>query len=315
MNPKASDAPPQLSVKYLLQELPLPSPSVLQQAVRYEAMPKLSTGKECLHLRGLPVDAQPETIMQFLGPDALSVIPEGVHIMYTPEGQPSGEAIIQMNSEESAFWAVVNSHDRCMMGPRRKPSRIEALLCSVTEMKTMLAKTLPGPISPSGGTREPQREPNHPGRPPVLTPRPAMMAPTAATMPPTFVPRGVPWSAPRPAVPLETLSPYKVTWLLVRDLPESATDSDITAFFDSTLGLKTGGVYLVHQADFSLSAVVGVQCPPATLQAVLNCRQCHYIGNRRIDLRIVDAEYVSRWLTTPPRALVCNLPEPVKKFP
>lgn len=299
MNPEDADPPPELSLKSLLQETPLPPLRVLQQAVRYEALPKLSTGKECLHLRGLPVDAQTETIMQFLGPDARRVIPEGVHIIYTPDGQPSGQAIVQMDSEDSAFWAVANSHDRFMVGPRREPSRIEALLCSVHEMEAVLAGTLPGSFSPSEGGREPEQEPTIPGRRPVLTRQPGTMATAAASMPPTCVPPDTPSSAPRLTVPPKPSSPFKLTWVLVRGLPESTTDGDIAAYFNGSLGLETGGVYTAHLADCNVSAVVGIQCRPETLQAVLTIRQRHYIGDTRISIRIVDAEYVSDWLKTP----------------
>lgn len=299
MNAEDANTPPELSLENLLQETPLPPPTVLQQAVRYEALPKLSTGKECVHLRGLPVDAQPETIMQFLGPDARNVIPQGVHIICDSEGQPSKQAIIQMDSEHSAFWAVTNSHDRFMEGPTREPSRIEALLCSVREMEAMLADTMPGSFSTSEGGREPEQQPTIPGRHPVPTRPSGTMATAEASMPPTFVSRDTPSSAPRPTVPPEPSSPFKLTWVLVRGLPESTTDCDIAAYFNGSLGLETAGVYMAHLADHNVSAVVGIQCRPETVQAVLNIRQFHYIGNSRIYVRVVDAEYVSGWLKNP----------------
>lgn len=309
MDPEAVDAPSQPSATSSLQETPQPSVATRYQGVRYETLPPLSTGKECLYLRGVPYDAKPETIMEFLGEDAHSVVDQGVHIVYTPEGQPSGEAIIQMNSEDAAFWACSNSHSRYMMG--QKPSIIEALLCSVDEMKTMLAGSQPGPVpfSPSGAG-EPQPGLNdaiNPGQPQVPTWQPAAMAAPS----PTCLPPGMPWSPPM--VSPGACSPDKatVTMLLVRDLPESATENDIMTFFNSFPGLQADAVYMRHLADPRMkgSAFVAVPCHAGAVRAVLD-RQCHYIANRKVELCIVDTDSVLRWLRAPSRAHLYNVPAP-----
>ncbi|XP_077560635.1 epithelial splicing regulatory protein 1-like [Haemaphysalis longicornis] len=309
MDRETFDSPPEPLATSSLEETPEPSGATRYQGVQYQTLPPLSTGKPCLHLRGLPDDAQPETIIEFLGQDAYSVIDQGVHIIYTPEGRPSGEAIVHMKSEEAAFWAVVNSHNRHMMG--RRPSIIEALLCSVDEMKARLAGSQPGPVSfPRDGAGEPQPELHYftnPGHPSALTPA-AVATPSPLMSPASSMPSPL----SQAALP-ETCSPdmAAATWLLVRNLPESATVQDVLAFFSGFPGLKPDGVYMLNKADrfFKDSAFVAVPCRATAVRGVLD-RQCHYIGDRKIDICIVDTASALRWLRVPGRAHAYGVPPP-----
>ncbi|XP_077560741.1 epithelial splicing regulatory protein 2-like [Haemaphysalis longicornis] len=303
MNFETVDAPPQPSAQETIQ----PSVPARSQGVRHETLAPLSTGKECLRLQGVPLDGQHETIIEFLGPDARSVVDQGVHIVYTAEGQPSGEAIVQMNSEESASRAVVNCHNRFMMG--RKPSRVQAFLCSVDEMKTKLAGAQPVPY-PESGARQPQPEDLQdaikPGdQHPVPTPEPAAVA----TPPPTF--NTLAMSAP--TVSPETCSPKKapLTMVLVSDMPECATEDDIKAFFSGFPGLKADGVYMMHLADHRHmgSAFVAIPCHKDAVAAILGGRR-HLINNCVVTLSIADTDMVLRWLRAPSRAHLYNVPAP-----
>ncbi|KAH9372650.1 hypothetical protein HPB48_010143 [Haemaphysalis longicornis] len=294
------DAPPQPSAPSSPQETIQPSVPARSQGVRHETLPPLSTSKECLRLQGVPLDAQHETIMEFLGPDARSVVDQGVHIVYTAEGQPSGEAIFQMNSEESAFRAFVNSRNRLMMG--RKAELVD-------EMKTKLAGAQPVPY-PESGAREPQPEDLQdaiePGdQPPVPTPEPAAVA----TLSPTFNTPAV--SAP--TVSPETCSPMEapLTMLLVSDMPACATEDDIKAFFSGFPGLKADGVYMMHLADHRHvgSAFVAIPCHKDAVAAILGGRR-HLINNCVVTLSIADTDMVLRWLRAPSRAHLYNVPAP-----
>ncbi|KAH9361428.1 hypothetical protein HPB48_003898 [Haemaphysalis longicornis] len=303
MGPKKFGAPPLPPVRPSRQERPQTSGATPHQGLPYGMLPVLSAGKVCLHLRGLPDGAQHETITEFLGPYAHSVTYQGVYVVYTTEGRPSGEAIIHMISEESAFWAVVHAHNRCMMG--QSPSRIEASLCTVEEMQAVLASAASNSMVP-----QPHGALN-PDRPPLPTWQPAAAATPPPRMSSTLDPTSLPWSPPNLTVPpaTSTLDEAAVTMLLVRNLPDSATEHHIIAFFDGFRGLKADGVYMLGAADprFENSAFVTVTCDPTSVRAALD-RQCNYICNQKVDLCIFDTDCALRWLRARSRAHLYNFP-------
>ncbi|KAH9361137.1 hypothetical protein HPB48_002999 [Haemaphysalis longicornis] len=282
-------------------------PTTRYEGVRYETLPPLSTGKECLRLQGVPLDAQHDTIMEFLGQDADFVVDQGVHIICTPEGQPSGEAIVQMNSEESAFWAVVHSHNRYMIG--RKPSFVQAFLCSVDEMKSKIASSQSVPSPANGAVKpqpeEPQDATKPEDKPRVPTPEPAAVStPSPTSNPPAMSP---------PTASPETCSPSKVplTMLQVTDMPECTTEDDIKAFFSGFPGLKADAVYMMHLADphHKGSAFVAVPCHKDDVLAVLKGQRPE-IKSRVVSLCIVDTNAALRWLRAPSRAHLYSVPAP-----
>ncbi|CAG7819135.1 unnamed protein product [Allacma fusca] len=111
------------------------------------------TRKDCIRLRGLPYEAQVEHILEFLGEHAKNIVYQGVHMVYNAQAQPSGEAFIQMNSEESAFLAAQAKHHRYMMH-FKKQRYIEVFQCSGDDMNLVLTGGLPSPpkalVSPGG---------------------------------------------------------------------------------------------------------------------------------------------------------------------
>lgn len=110
------------------------------------------TRKDCIRLRGLPYEAQVEHILEFLGDHAKNIVFQGVHMVYNAQGQPSGEAFIQMDSEGSAFLAAQRKHHRCMIFGK-KQRYIEVFQCSGEDMNLVLTGGIPaGAVSPVAKT-------------------------------------------------------------------------------------------------------------------------------------------------------------------
>ncbi|XP_038069597.1 epithelial splicing regulatory protein 1-like isoform X1 [Patiria miniata] len=89
--------------------------------------------RDCIRMRGLPFKATIEDIMRFLGETANYIRPHGVHMVYTMQGNPTGEAFIQMMSAERALQAAQTCH-RKYMGERY----VEVFQCSGDEMNLAL---------------------------------------------------------------------------------------------------------------------------------------------------------------------------------
>ncbi|XP_063218037.1 RNA-binding protein fusilli isoform X8 [Bacillus rossius redtenbacheri] len=108
------------------------------------------TRKDCVRLRGLPYEAQVEHILEFLGEHAKSIVFQGVHMVYNAQGQPSGEAFIQMDSEQSAFHTAQQKHHRYMVFGK-KQRYIEVFQCSGEDMNMVLTGGIPAgpPVSPA----------------------------------------------------------------------------------------------------------------------------------------------------------------------
>jgi epithelial splicing regulatory protein 1/2 len=130
------------------------------------------TKKECIRLRGLPYEAQVEHILEFLGDYAKNIIFQGVHMVYNAQGQPSGEAFIQMDSEQSACITAQQKHHRYMIFGK-KQRYIEVFQCSGEDMNLVLTGGIPAPVSPAKAT------------PALLSPG---MLPSIAPLPPTNIP-------------------------------------------------------------------------------------------------------------------------------
>ncbi|XP_059471623.1 RNA-binding protein fusilli isoform X3 [Neocloeon triangulifer] len=100
------------------------------------------TRKDCIRLRGLLYEAQVEHILEFLGEHAKNIVFQGVHMVYNAQGQPSGEAFIQMDSEQSAFLAAQQRHNRYMVFGK-KQRYIEVFQCSGEDMNLVLTGGIP----------------------------------------------------------------------------------------------------------------------------------------------------------------------------
>jgi epithelial splicing regulatory protein 1/2 len=115
--------------------------------------------KDCIRLRGLPYEAQVEQILDFLGDHSKNIVFQGVHMVYNAQGQPSGEAFIQMDSEPSAAVAANQRHHKymtCLSAQNQKKQRyIEVFQCSIDDMNMVLTGGVPVPrplLSPAGAS-------------------------------------------------------------------------------------------------------------------------------------------------------------------
>nr|CAH7753834.1 unnamed protein product [Callosobruchus chinensis] len=135
----------------LLAQLPLPVTPFLPQRIITSG-----TSKDCIRLRGLPYEAQVEHILEFLGEHAKNIVFRGVHMVYNAQGQPSGEAFIQMDSEQSAFVAAHLKHHHYMTFGK-KQRYIEVFQCSGEDMNLVLTGGLPHPrvVSPAAAPKQP----------------------------------------------------------------------------------------------------------------------------------------------------------------
>uniref|UniRef100_A0A915DJP0 RRM domain-containing protein n=1 Tax=Ditylenchus dipsaci TaxID=166011 RepID=A0A915DJP0_9BILA len=80
--------------------------------------------RDCIRLRGLPYEAQVQQVVDFLGGHSRNIVFQGVHMIYNNQGHPSGEAFIQLDSENSAVSAAQSMHNKYMeLGKRRVQSR------------------------------------------------------------------------------------------------------------------------------------------------------------------------------------------------
>jgi epithelial splicing regulatory protein 1/2 len=119
--------------------------------------------KDCIRLRGLPYEAQVEQILEFLGDAAKNIVYQGVHMVYNAQGQPSGEAFIQMDSEQSAALAASQRHHKYMtcVNPQnqmKKQRYIEVFQCSIDDMNLVLTGGVPvnrQMLSPGGNMLSP----------------------------------------------------------------------------------------------------------------------------------------------------------------
>ncbi|XP_034479398.1 RNA-binding protein fusilli isoform X2 [Drosophila innubila] len=110
------------------------------------------TTKNCIRLRGLPYEAMVEHILHFLDDFAKHIIYQGVHMVINAQGQPSGEAFIQMDSEDSARLCAQRKHNQYMIFGK-KLRYIEVFQCSGDDMNQVLNGGLASPVAP----------PQHPG--------------------------------------------------------------------------------------------------------------------------------------------------------
>lgn len=112
--------------------------------------------RSCIRLRGLPDEAQISTIVEFLGEHAHAIVPRGVHMIYAADGQPSGLAFVEMNSEDSALSATLHCHGHSIMPGNT--SYIEVTQCSLEEMPVVPMESSEPP-SPSAKPSPPAPSP------------------------------------------------------------------------------------------------------------------------------------------------------------
>ncbi|CAG5126275.1 unnamed protein product, partial [Candidula unifasciata] len=98
--------------------------------------------KDCIRLRNLPAAAQVTDILAFLGEFSQFIVYQGVHMVYTAAGEPSGEAFIQLDSEEAATMSVISRHKRPMTFTNKKRV-IDVIQCSGNDMSLVLTSGMP----------------------------------------------------------------------------------------------------------------------------------------------------------------------------
>ena len=93
--------------------------------------------RDCIRLRGLPFEAQFEDVLHFLGKHSEHIVFQGIHMVYSGQGQPTGEAVIQMDSVEAASRAAQEAHRR-VMSVGKKQRYIEVIPSSLEDLKPSL---------------------------------------------------------------------------------------------------------------------------------------------------------------------------------
>ncbi|OWA51614.1 RNA-binding protein fusilli [Hypsibius exemplaris] len=98
--------------------------------------PLLGVQRNCIRLRGLPFNSGVEDILDFLGDFAKHIVVQGVHMVYNAQGQASGEAFIQMDSEVAAFQTARDRHNQYINLRKygKKDRYVEVYQCSADEM-------------------------------------------------------------------------------------------------------------------------------------------------------------------------------------
>ncbi|KAG0430033.1 hypothetical protein HPB47_023058 [Ixodes persulcatus] len=260
----------------------LPQVPLLPQQI----LPSRSSRKDCIRLRGLPYEAQVETILEFLGEHSQAIVYQGVHMVYNAQGQPSGEAFIQMDSEDSAFLAALQRHHRYIMG--KKPRYIEVFQCSIDDMNLVLTGGIPVQrplLSPGGAMLHP-----YGAYPYVQPPAPVLPATTMTTLAPrvsTYYPPIFYWSYPSPPVSPTTYYPHTAgpTMVILRGLPYSSTAQDILTFFQGFPELTTDCIQIQRNTDGRPNGEAVVTFPTrAEAERAIQEKNRQNIGNRYIEL-------------------------------
>ncbi|KAL8612408.1 hypothetical protein ACOMHN_008393 [Nucella lapillus] len=136
MDPRNPDPPDnQLTSTLLTQLSPTAIPMIPQNFIT------AGTHRDCIRLRNLPGGTQVTDILTFLGEFSQYIQYQGVHLVYTAQGEASGEAFIQLDSEDAALVTVLNRHRRPMIYANKKRI-IDVLQCSGDDMSLVLANSI-----------------------------------------------------------------------------------------------------------------------------------------------------------------------------
>ncbi|GFR79852.1 epithelial splicing regulatory protein 1/2, partial [Elysia marginata] len=139
MDPRNPEQPDS-STPALIAQLPAAFPIIPQSLITS------GTRRDCIRLRNLPSAAQVTDILTFLGEFSQFIIYQGVHLVYTATGDASGEAFIQLDSEEAATLTALNRHRRPMTFANKKRV-IDVIQCSGDDMSYVLTNGMPPQMS------------------------------------------------------------------------------------------------------------------------------------------------------------------------
>ncbi len=95
--------------------------------------------------RNLPIESNVEHILGFMGVHSQHIVPQGVHMIFNANCQPSGEAFIQFDSEISALNVSSFKNGKLMFFAGKR-FVIEVLQCSGEEMNMVLMGILPSSL-------------------------------------------------------------------------------------------------------------------------------------------------------------------------
>ncbi|BFZ19205.1 hypothetical protein BsWGS_22244 [Bradybaena similaris] len=132
MDPRNPEQPEQLTS--VIAQLPVP---IIPQSLITSG-----TRRDCIRLRNLPSAAQVTDILTFLGEFSQFIVYQGVHMVYTATGEASGEAFIQLDSEDAATLTAFNRHRRPMAFANKKRI-IDVIQCSGEDMSFVLTNGMP----------------------------------------------------------------------------------------------------------------------------------------------------------------------------
>ncbi|XP_023221970.1 RNA-binding protein fusilli-like isoform X1 [Centruroides sculpturatus] len=247
--------------------------------------------RDCIRLRGLPYEAQVEHILEFLGEYAKNIVFQGVHMVYNAQGQPSGEAFIQMDSEHSAYIAAQQRHHRYMVFGK-KQRYIEVFQCSVDDMNLVLTGGIPvqRPLFASGGLLTSTSGavlPSAYGTYPYV--QSAQVLPTLAPLTPRVPTYYTPifyWPYPSPPVSPTTYYPHTgPTMVILRGLPYTATVVEVLNFFQGIAELSPECIQLQRNGDGRPNGEALVTFPSrADAERAIQEKNRHNMGNRYIEL-------------------------------
>ncbi|KAK3085541.1 hypothetical protein FSP39_004993 [Pinctada imbricata] len=317
MDPRNPE-PPETTLPPLIAQLPP------QAQLPYIPQNLITSGtrRDCIRLRNLPAGAQVTDILTFLGEYSQFIIYQGVHMVYTAQGEPSGEAFIQMDSEESAQLTTLNRSKRQMTFAQKKRI-IDVIQCSGEDMNLVLTNGLPTTpaipqpaaihahapilqrqmITPSNLiSAAPTLIPNHTSSLSSLThaslplaplpqpfPATAAFPPTMTAIPaaprPTYLPQIVYWYPSPPMSPQTLLTHTGPCVLLMRGLPANVTVQDILNFFQGFPEVTPEGIQLQVFPDGRPSgdAIITFLTRPEAERAIAQ-RGKHTIGQNVIEL-------------------------------
>ncbi|CAI2339339.1 unnamed protein product [Caenorhabditis sp. 36 PRJEB53466] len=164
--------------------------------------------KECVRLRGLPYEATVQHIVTFLGDYAAMVKYQGVHMVFNNQGNPSGEAFIQMVSEAAAAATAAGVHNN-FMSVGKKKRYIEVFQCSPEELNLhRLVNQAPIPQQP-----------------------PLAFLPHAGILPPAAQPQAQQFWSSYPSPPISPIVPGQVTQLVIYGIHINMGVPEIVANF------------------------------------------------------------------------------------
>ncbi|XP_041376014.1 epithelial splicing regulatory protein 1-like isoform X2 [Gigantopelta aegis] len=290
-------------------QLPLIA-SLPQQTAQVPIIPQnlitSGTRKDCIRLRNIPAGAQVTDILTFLGEYSQFIVYQGVHMVYTAQGEPSGEAFIQMDTEESSTHTTLNRHRRQMVFANKKRI-IDVIQCSGDDMSLVLTSGMPV-------TQLPQPGPAPTIQRPILTPVSTTILPSPslgglpfaqlpqpipAGFPPTltqipqrpasFYPPILYWYPSPPVSPQTYITHTGPSVVVMRGLPINVTVQDIMAYFQGfsevtadTVQLQTGG-----DGKPTGDALITFSSRAEAERAIME-RNRRHLGNRFIELFMVS---------------------------